>query len=498
MIGDFEIKEEDLAGRIGKLETKHGKLETPAFFPVVHPIRLDVDIETLKKIGFNNFITNAYLIYKYKNNINKIHTEFNFNGIIMTDSGAYQILQYGDIEADNASIVKFESRISPDIGVILDVPTGDTDDREEAESSVKETIERVKEAYEEISDDIIWTYPIQGGKYLDLIERSASVHSQFKDKFKLVALGSPTVLLQDYDYKTVVSMIISSRRMIDRGYPLHLFGGGVPHMIPFAVALGVDSFDSASYILYARDNRYITRDRVLKLEEMDYFLCNCEVCSKYTPKDLLEMDEEERTRLLAIHNLYAIKSEINSTKQAIKEGRLFEYLQEKSRSHPALYSAFKEILRHHDFLEMYDNGIKPTGKGIFLFDADSIKRPEIFRYERRLESYEPKSDNAVLICYNELERPFLEDQTVRKYVSSSLRESKDIFIIVPFFGVIPIYWSDSYPLAQFEMAEPIDEEVKNDMLQKVGRFLSNKKYKKIDVVNCNELHIESIRTLSST
>nr|WP_149528926.1 tRNA guanosine(15) transglycosylase TgtA [Sulfuracidifex tepidarius] len=497
-MGDFEIKEEDLAGRIGKLETKHGKLETPVFFPVIHPIRVDIDIETLKKIGFNNFITNAYLLYKYKNNINNIHTEFNFDGVIMTDSGAYQILQYGDIEADNNSIIKFENHINPDIGVILDVPTGDTDDRQEAETSVEETIKRAKEAYKEVNDNIIWTYPIQGGKYLDLIERSASIHFQFKDKFKFVALGSPTVLLQDYDYKTVVAMIMSARKVLDRGYPLHLFGGGVPHMIPFAVALGVDSFDSASYILYARDNRYITRDRVLKLEEMDYFLCNCEVCSRYTPKDLLEMDEEERTRLLAIHNLYTIKSEINSTKQAIKEGRLFEYLQEKSRSHPALYSAFKEILMHHDILEMYDNGIKPTGKGIFLFDIDSVKRPEILRYQRNLDSYEPRSDQAVLICYNGLERPFLEDQTVRKYISSSLRESKDIFIIVPFFGVIPIYWSDSYPLAQFEMTEPIDDEVKRDMLQKLERFLSNKKYKKINVVNCDELHIESIGALSST
>jgi archaeosine tRNA-ribosyltransferase (EC 2.4.2.-) len=31
MIGDFEIKEEDLAGRIGIIETRHGKIETPVF-----------------------------------------------------------------------------------------------------------------------------------------------------------------------------------------------------------------------------------------------------------------------------------------------------------------------------------------------------------------------------------------------------------------------------------------------------------------------------------
>ncbi len=498
MIGDFEIREEDLAGRIGRLETKHGKLETPVFFPVIHPVKLDIQLNVLKSIGFNNFITNAFILYKYKKEMNQIHKEFNFDGVIMTDSGAYQILQYGGIETDNLSIIDFENKINPDIGVILDMPTGDTDDREDAESSVEQTIKRVDEAYGKVSDDIIWTYPIQGGKYLDLVERSASAHSKYQDKFKMVALGSPTVLLQNYEYFTVIKMINSARRNISRAFPLHLFGGGVPHIIPLAVALGVDSFDSASYILYARDNRYITRDRILRLEEIEYFPCSCEVCSKYSPKELMEMDEDERTKLLAIHNLYTIKSEINSTKQAIKEGRLFEYIQEKSRSHPAVHSAFKEILRNSELLDFYDNGTKATGKGIFLFDAESTKRPEILRYRRTLKSYVPKSDEAILICYEGLQRPFLEDQIVRKYVSSSLRELKDVFIIQPFFGIIPVYWSDSYPLAQSEMTEFIDEDVRIDMINEVKKFLLEKKYKKIITVNCDNLHIESISTLSST
>ena len=33
----FEISKCDLAGRIGTLETNHGKVQTPAFVPVIHP-----------------------------------------------------------------------------------------------------------------------------------------------------------------------------------------------------------------------------------------------------------------------------------------------------------------------------------------------------------------------------------------------------------------------------------------------------------------------------
>ena len=34
----FELRHSDLAGRIGRLETPHGVVETPAFVPVVHPV----------------------------------------------------------------------------------------------------------------------------------------------------------------------------------------------------------------------------------------------------------------------------------------------------------------------------------------------------------------------------------------------------------------------------------------------------------------------------
>ena len=35
----FEISKCDLAGRIGTLETNHGKVQTPAFVPVIHPVK---------------------------------------------------------------------------------------------------------------------------------------------------------------------------------------------------------------------------------------------------------------------------------------------------------------------------------------------------------------------------------------------------------------------------------------------------------------------------
>ena len=38
----FEVKSTDLLGRVGKLKTKNGVLETPTLLPVVNPRKLEI------------------------------------------------------------------------------------------------------------------------------------------------------------------------------------------------------------------------------------------------------------------------------------------------------------------------------------------------------------------------------------------------------------------------------------------------------------------------
>mgnify|MGYP001772516578 CR=1 FL=1 len=489
MVGEFEVTDEDLAGRISLLDTKSGKLETPAFFPVVNPFKSEITIKDIEDVGFKNIITNAYLIKKnFGKNID-IHKLLDFNGIIMTDSGAYQILQYGDIDISNREIVQYEKEIDTDIAVFLDLPTGDTENRKEAEASVKTTLERAREIEDLIKNDErrIWVHPIQGGKFLDLVSYSA-LEADKNEIFKMLALGSPTVVMEKYNYSLLIDMIFSAKSNVSRGKPFHLFGGGVPHIIPLAVALGVDSFDSASYILYARDNRYLTRSRVYKLEELEYFPCSCPVCLKYTPKDLLEMPKNERIKLLALHNLYVIREEINATKQAIKEGRLFEYIQEKAYSHPAVYTAFKKLLKYKDYLEKYDPRVKGEVKGIFLFDNNSLERPEIIRHEKFMSTYSTNNDTAIIICNRSY------------YTAGTIKYNADVYLFDPFYGLIPKDLWEVYPYFQTEYpSEEIDQMVLENTKNKVINFLRSKKYNKVDFIGCEKysLHIDSIKSLFS-
>lgn len=494
-IGSFEIRDKDLAGRIGRLYTPHGILETPALLPVVDPVRQEVPLEEIEKIGFNAIITNAYLLLKRKGREaaeHGVHKLLGFNGIIMTDSGAYQILEYGSIEVSPAEIVEFQKSIGSDIAVILDIPTGNARDRGQAEYSVRETIKRAWEATRIIdSDKRIWTLPIQGGPFKDLVELGAKEASKIPG-YRLYALGSPTVLMERYEYWTLAEMIITARFNTPITKPLHLFGAGHPMIIPFAVALGVDMFDSASYILYARDDRYMTLTRTYRLDELDYLPCSCPVCSKYTAEELREMPKSERVKLIATHNLYVLKQAINEVKQAIKEGRLWELLEEKSRIHPSLARMLNVIKQHADKLERLSPRVKGGFvKGVFLYGPESLYNPRIIMHHRSLlERYKPRhtaNRKLVLAPVNPDEKPFTHSNIYK--LLKGKENNAHIIGYILYLGLIPEELAETYPNSQFEInTEPYSEVVEKTS-DIIVEFLkrNTEKYSEIIIYMCNSI-----------
>lgn len=393
----FEIRELDLAGRIGRLHTMHGAIETPAFFPVIDLERQEVGLEEIARLGFKQVITNAYLLLKRygREPAEKgVHKILGWDGVIMTDSGAYQILQYGSVDVGLEEIVRYQADIGSDISVILDIPTGDTD-RATAEWSVEETLRRARRAAELIRGTRnLWVLPVQGGRYLDLVEKSAREASRIPE-YSVYAVGSPTVFLEKYDYYTVLSIVAAAKKNLPPGKPVHLFGAGHPLIIPYAVALGIDMFDSASYILYARDNRVFTETGVERLDRLHYMPCECPHCSRYSPGELLEMEERERTRILALHNLCMIKKSIDETKQAIKEGRLWELLEALSHHHPSAYESMHVVAENTGYIYRFSPRVRGVVRGVRAYGLRSLANPRIYYYRDKVLGlgYKPRLEN---------------------------------------------------------------------------------------------------------
>src|SRR3989338_8835503 len=115
IINLFEILKSDLAGRIGVIHTNHGKIETPAYVPVIHPVKQTIPSKKIKEMGFDLVITNAYITrnnYGDEAVIKGIHKIIDFDGAIMTDSGGYQVLEYGDVKVLPSEMADFEKKIN--------------------------------------------------------------------------------------------------------------------------------------------------------------------------------------------------------------------------------------------------------------------------------------------------------------------------------------------------------------------------------------------------
>ncbi|MFQ6053496.1 MAG: tRNA guanosine(15) transglycosylase TgtA [Candidatus Bathyarchaeia archaeon] len=385
----FEVRDRDLLGRIGRLRTKGGAVETPVFLPVVNPVSQPIPPRRMmEEFRCRALITNAYLIKKHFDEPGlEVHRLLDYGGVVATDSGGYQVLVYGDVEAAPDEIIEFQKRIGSDIAVILDVPTGWDVPRARAEWTVEETLRRARAALPLIEGDgALWVGPVQGGGYLDLVERSArSIGSM---PFQIHALGSPTQVMERYLFTVLVDMIMAAKLNLSPDRPLHLFGAGHPMMFSLAVALGCDMFDSAAYALYARKDRYLTLRGTVRLRDLRYLPCSCPICQRYDAIELKEMLKGERIKALAEHNLHVSMTEIDTVKQAITEGTLWKLLETRSRAHPSLASALKHLKIYRDALERGSPSHK--GRGIFIFDSASLARPEVTRHIRRLETnYRP-------------------------------------------------------------------------------------------------------------
>lgn len=426
----FEILDKDAMGRICRIDTPHGRIETPAILPVINPNIQFISPREMEKMGAEALITNSYIIYRTmrEEGLKKgVHGILNTDMPVMTDSGSYQLIVYGDVEVANAEIIEFQKAIGSDIITPLDIPTPPDASYEIALNDLKKTLEREREAKEIVSDsESLLAVPVQGSTNPEL--RRFSAQEAKKIGGDIYPVGAVVPLMDTYRFKDIARVILEVRSVIGVE-PIHLFGCGHPMLFAMAVAMGCDIFDSAAYALYAKDDRYMTVYGTKKLSEMNYFPCKCPICTTYTPEELRRIEKRERERLIAKHNLYVSFQEIETIKQAIKENSLFELVEKRVRAHPNLLAGWRLIKEYPHQMERSD----PRMKRKFLYTGlDSIYRPAVARHGRDILNIEWEKDELV--------------------VSSDFGIFADLYLR-PVFGPIPAEMLETYPAGHAEMPE---------------------------------------------
>ncbi|ELZ12186.1 7-cyano-7-deazaguanine tRNA-ribosyltransferase [Halovivax asiaticus JCM 14624] len=428
----FELQTADAAGRIGELTVPRAgvTVETPTLLPVINPHLDTIAPRRLAdEFGAEALITNAYIFhgsedYRERAIDEGLHDLLDFPGAIMTDSGSFQLAEYGKIDVTTEEILQFQFDIGSDIATPVDIPTEPGVSRETAEAELETTQERLELAASIDTGDMLVSAPVQGSTHSDLRER-AGAHAA-ETGLDVFPIGAVVPLLNEYRYADVVDAVAAAKRGLGPAAPVHLFGAGHPMMFALAAALGCDLFDSAAYAIYARDDRYLTVRGTRHLDDLDHLPCSCPICVDHGAAGLRDLPDDRRETALAAHNLHVSFAEIRRIKAAIREGSLLELVDERARSHPAMLDGYRALLAHADQLERED----PSSKGtFFVTSAESARRPEVVRHHDRLDRL--SVPDALFLT----EGP---DPPSDEY--------DDVWRVVPPFGPVPSALSRTYPL----------------------------------------------------
>ena len=135
----FELKATDknTKARVGRLETAHGSIDTPAFMPVGTQGSVKaVSPRELRELKAQIILGNTYHLFvrpgvEVIKHFGGLHKFINWDGPILTDSGGYQIFSLAKLRRISEEGVRFQNHvdgapalISPEIAMEIQTALG--------------------------------------------------------------------------------------------------------------------------------------------------------------------------------------------------------------------------------------------------------------------------------------------------------------------------------------------------------------------------------------
>ena len=354
----FTLTAEDGIARTGLLETENGKAETPFFMPVAtKAVGRFVSSDDYKLAGANVIISNAFLLsldpgLETFEKFGSIHKFMNYQGLIFTDCGGFQMLRDNLLEETTNNGILFKNphgkdvymrpsksieigqKINPDVIMALDcvLPFG-----KEKEDYVQALIKshRWSQQCRDLHKEKQLLFGItQGGTFDDLrIESAQAIDAMNFDGNAIGGLGIGESSEQMYKAVEVSIPHLNKKR------PRYVMGIGKPEQILELVERGVDIFDSIYPQKNGRHGMLFTFKGRLDLGQLKHKFdetpidseCNCFVCKNFSKaylRYLLKKEDPVGKRYLTIHNIYFMQEFMKKIRESIKAGKFQEFKQE--------------------------------------------------------------------------------------------------------------------------------------------------------------------------
>lgn len=355
----FEVLAENNQARAGRLIFERGVVETPAFMPVgTYGTVKAMTPEELDELGAQIILGNTFhLMLRPGTDIiarhGDLHNFMHWQGPILTDSGGFQVFSLAEMRKITEEGVTFRSPIngeriflSPeraiqvqhilgsDVVMVFDECTPYPATEAQANLSMQLSMRWALRCKQVHADNKAALFGIvQGGMYPHL--RTESLQRLVQVGFDGYAIGGLSVGETEQERLLILDGLIH-QMPVEK--PRYLMGVGTPLDLLDAVLRGVDMFDCVIPTRNARNGFLYTSKGVLRIRNARYAedlrpldeACDCYTCRHYSRAYLRHLDkcgEILGARLHTIHNLFYYQALMKSIREAIKAGKLSEFIQ---------------------------------------------------------------------------------------------------------------------------------------------------------------------------
>jgi queuine tRNA-ribosyltransferase len=355
----FSVTARAGAARLGRLETAHGPVETPAFMPVgTYGTVKAMTPEELTGLGAQIVLGNTFHLMLRPGAAvvaahGGLHRFMHWQQPILTDSGGFQVFSLKSLRHISEEGVRFRSpidgsevRLTPedsmevqralraDIAMALDDCTAHPATEAEARESMERSMRWAARSHAHYHRGDAAPAPgglfgiVQGGMHTAL--RLASLEALLRLDWPGLALGGLAVGESEEQRLAVLEAVVPAMPA-DR--PRYLMGVGRPEDIVAAVLRGIDLFDCVIPTRHARNGHLFTRAGVINIRNSAYQSdlapidpgCSCYTCRNYTRAYLRHLDrcnEMLGSRLNTIHNLHFYLGLMQELRAALAAGVL--------------------------------------------------------------------------------------------------------------------------------------------------------------------------------
>ena len=361
----FDLIKTDGPTRLGRVTTRHGSFDTPAFMPVgTQGTIKGILPDHVAATGSQIILANTYHLMlrpgsHVVRDLGDLHKFMSWPGPILTDSGGFQVFSLAEINKITDDGVTFKSHIDgavvhltpeksmqvqndlgADIIMAFDECPDPSKPIEYQQLAVDRTIrwaEQSLRAHARSSDQSLFAI-VQGGTNLDL--RAACAQKLLAMDFPGYAAGGLAV---GEGFDTMMKVLQHTVPLLPQNKPRYLMGVGFPRDIVNAVATGIDMFDCVMPTRNGRNAYAFTKDGAIRLRNSQYIEdqgpietgCDCYACRSFTRgaiRHYFLAGEMLGPILLSLHNIRFYQRLMADLRAAIGIGQFQQFLTTDPRS----------------------------------------------------------------------------------------------------------------------------------------------------------------------